>query len=64
MGTTTAPSWSSPGRRYEQILVKRPGAITQRLLPDGRELVVYPLLTGTARLVVGLPTDFGYDDSW
>lgn len=42
----------------------RPGAIAQRGLPDGRELVVYPLTFGRARLVVGPPGDPGYDDAW
>jgi len=42
----------------------RPGSLATRMLPDGRELVVYPLITGTARLVVGLPGACVYDDAW
>jgi hypothetical protein len=41
------------------------GALAARVLPDGRELVVYPLLTGTARLVVSAhPGAAVYDDGW
>lgn len=36
----------------------------RRPLPDGREVVVYPLLFGQARLVVG-PAGAGWtDDEW
>jgi len=36
----------------------------RRLLPDGREIVVYPLTYGRARLVIG-PAGAGWvDDEW
>lgn len=36
-----------------------------RLLPDGRELTVYLLVTGTARLVVSPYEDSStWDDGW
>jgi hypothetical protein len=35
-----------------------------KLLPDGRECVVYPLTYGRARLVVGQPGSGFYDDAW
>lgn len=35
-----------------------------KLLPDGRELVVYPLTYGRARLVVGPAGEPFYDDAW
>lgn len=42
----------------------REGAIGQRILPDGRELVLYPMLFGNSRLCIGeegAPTfDNGY----
>jgi hypothetical protein len=41
------------------------GALAARILADGRELVVYPLITGTARLVVSArPGAMVYDDGW
>jgi len=41
------------------------GALAERLLPDGGELCVYPLLFGAARLTFGRdPADGGYDDCW
>ena len=36
----------------------------KKLLPDGRELVVYPLTYGRARLVVGPAGAPFYDDAW
>jgi hypothetical protein len=42
----------------------REGALAQRLLPDGRELVVYPLTFGRARLVIGLPEAQWLEDGW
>lgn len=36
----------------------------RRLLEDGRELVVYPLTYGRARLVIGPVGAATYDDSW
>lgn len=37
----------------------------QKLLPDGREISVIPLLFGRARLVISLhPGDLTYDDGW
>ena len=41
----------------------REGALYQRELPDGRELVVYPMLFND-RIVVGLPDAPTYDDGW
>lgn len=35
---------------------------TQRLLPNGLELTVYPLLFGRARLGIGNPGDEGFSD--
>jgi len=40
------------------------GAYARRLLPDGRELVVYPLTYGRARLVVGPAGAAWYADAW
>ena len=42
----------------------RPGSLANRLLPDGRELVVYPLTYGRARLVIGPAGEGWHDDSW
>jgi len=42
----------------------RDGALACRLLPDGRELTVYPLLFGRARLCIGSPDIDWYDDGW
>lgn len=44
----------------------REGALFEsKLLPDGREITIYPLTYGRARLVIGLASDnIGYDDSW
>jgi hypothetical protein len=36
----------------------------KRLLSDGRELVVLPLLTGTARLIIGPVGADWYSDGW
>lgn len=45
--------------------MSRPGALApSRLLPDGREVTVYPLTYGRARLVVGPPNSDFYDDGW
>ncbi len=35
-----------------------------RLLPDGREVTVWPLTFGRARLVVGAAGKPWYDDGW
>lgn len=35
-----------------------------RPLPGGRELVVYPLFSGRARLCIGWQGDMSYDDVW
>lgn len=40
------------------------GALAYRLLGDGRELVVYPLTYGRARLVVGEEGAYTHDDGW
>ncbi len=45
-------------------MTEREGSIAQRMLPDGRELVVYPMLTVAARLVVGQPDDGGSENEW
>lgn len=42
----------------------REGALAQSLLPDGREVVIYPLIFGTVRLVVGQPDAPFYEDAW
>lgn len=42
----------------------REGAYAERLLPDGRELVVYPLTYMRARLVIGQAGAPTYDDGW
>lgn len=43
----------------------REGAVgPSKLLPDGRELTIYPLTYGRARLVVGPPGEPFYDDGW
>ena len=42
----------------------RPGAIAERILPDGRQVVIYPLLYGAARLLVGAPDSGVADDEW
>lgn len=41
----------------------RDGALGQRALEDGRELVVYPMLF-TWRLCIGPIDGSGYDDAW
>lgn len=41
------------------------GAVAERVLPNGSEVCVYPLLFGAARLTFGCdPEDGGYDDCW
>jgi hypothetical protein len=45
-------------------LEPREGAYAQRLLPDGRELVVYPLTYHRARLVIGEAGSPFIDDGW
>lgn len=42
----------------------REGAIAERMLSDGHELVVYPLTFGRARLVIGQPNADWYEDAW
>lgn len=42
----------------------RPGSLYRRLLEDGRELTVYPLIMGTARLCIGDPDEPFFDDSY
>jgi hypothetical protein len=42
----------------------REGALAQRFLPDGRELVVYRLTFGRARLSVGPAGAAWLDDGW
>jgi len=42
----------------------RQTAYDERILPDGREAVVYPLTFGRARLVVGPADKDFYDDAW
>jgi hypothetical protein len=41
----------------------RPGALARRILPDGRELVVYKQMFNAA-LVVGKPGRAFYEDRW
>lgn len=41
----------------------RPGALAQRILDDGRELVAYRTIF-TTRLCLGAAGDPGYDDAW
>jgi hypothetical protein len=36
----------------------------ERLLDDGRVLVVYPLLHGMGRIGIGWPDTAGFDDVW
>jgi hypothetical protein len=38
--------------------------VWQRLLADGRLVVVMPLLWGMGRLGIGPPDDVGFDDVW
>ena len=42
----------------------RPSSLAYRALDDGRELVVYPLTFGRARLIVGRQGRDDYDDAW
>mgnify|MGYP001569068316 CR=1 FL=1 len=42
----------------------RPRTIAERILPDGRELVVYPMLYGKARLYVGEQEEPGADATY
>lgn len=42
----------------------REGALAERALPNGRELVVYPLTYGRARLVIGEQGSDFHDDAW
>lgn len=48
------------GRRAAEF---REGSLAVKGYPD-REAVVYPLVTGTVRLVVGEPGSPFYDDAW
>lgn len=41
----------------------RPGVLAQRVLDDGRELVVYPTIF-TTRLCLGPVDEPTYDDAW
>lgn len=43
---------------------RRPGATLVRHLGDGREVTVYPEITGTARLCVGDRGEPDFDDEW
>lgn len=43
---------------------RRPGAVLVRDLPNGLEVVVYPEITGTARLGIGVPSAGELDDEW
>jgi hypothetical protein len=38
--------------------------VLTRLLPDGREATIYPLLGGRARLGVGEAGGYSFDDVW
>lgn len=42
----------------------REGSLATRLLEDGRELTVYPMTFGKARLCIGDPDSGMYDDGW
>jgi hypothetical protein len=45
--------------------VEHPGCLYERELDDGRVVVVYPLVMGTARLCIGGSDDTSYyDDAW
>jgi hypothetical protein len=46
-----------------QIRVSRPGALGSRLLEDGRELVLYPMIFNV-RLCIGDPQSMAYDEGW
>lgn len=41
----------------------REGALAQKLLPDGREVVLYPLIYG-CQVVVGSPDSEVFDNCW
>lgn len=41
-----------------------PDEYGRRLLPNGKEVVTYPLTYGRARLVVGEPGSRFYEDAW
>ena len=45
-------------------LSARPGTLGVRLLEDGRELCLYPMLFGNTRLCLGWPSLGGYDAGW
>lgn len=47
---------SAPADRAEMLY--------RRLLPDGREIVVYPLTYGRARIVVGAAESMVIDDGY
>lgn len=40
------------------------GTLAERELPDGRVIVVYPLIMGTARVCIGPAGADFYDDAW
>ncbi len=43
---------------------EREGSVYHRVLDDGRDLTVYPMIVGQGRLCIG-PADSGYyDDAW
>ncbi len=43
---------------------RRWGALAQRLLPDGRELTLYPLVFGRTNMLVGDPRYGWANDAW
>jgi hypothetical protein len=47
-----------------EISTSRPGVLGDRLLEDGRELTLYPMLFGNVRLCLGWPNLGYYDQGW
>lgn len=50
--------------RVETSIGRRPGCLGQRILEDGRELVLYPMVFGNLRLCLGDPALNYYEAAW
>jgi hypothetical protein len=50
--------------RLEELQETRPGALGVRVLDDGRQLTLYPMLFGNTRLCLGWPSFGTYDAGW
>lgn len=48
----------------DDVPTRRRGSLATRLLEDGRELTLYPMLFGNTRLCIGDPDESFYDQGW